>query len=147
MQPIDQKYKKKRKLKYFRYVDDILILCDYKRINNIRKKIDSDFLKLGLRLHTGDSEKCKSCEVTKEFGYLGYTFKNQTISIRDKSIDKFRESIIKILTGYKYSNYNDLKLLEWGLNLRISGCIFNGTRYGWLFFFSQTNDVHLLFFN
>ena len=55
-----------------------------------------------------------------------------------------RESIIKLFTNYKYSESKDLTLLKWTVDLRITGCIFNGTKYGWLFFFSQINDLQLL---
>jgi hypothetical protein len=34
--------------------------------------------------------------------------------------------------------------LIWRLNLKISGCIFEGKRLGWMFFFSQTEDVKQL---
>ena len=61
-----------------------------------------------------------------------------------KTVDKLRESIIRLLTEYKYSKAPDVEILKWGLNLRITGCIFNGSKYGWLFFFSQINDLTLL---
>ena len=64
--------------------------------------------------------------------------------MRKKSIDKLRESIIKLFTNYKYSESRNLALLKWALDLRITGCIFNETKYGWLFFFSQINDLKLL---
>ena len=47
-------------------------------------------------------------------------------------------------SNYKYSEKHDQKLLCWTLNTRITGCIFNETKYGWMFFFSQINDLQLL---
>jgi hypothetical protein len=142
--PIDRKYKNKNSLEYFRYVDDILILCNCSKIDDIKKEIDLDCRQLGLELHSDDPEKSKSCVISDEFGYLGYLFQGSKITVRKKSVDHLRESIIKLFTNYKYSETGDLTLLKWTVDLRITGCIFKETKYGWLFFFSKINDFQLL---
>ena len=144
MSPIDYKYSKKSSYKYYRYVDDILILCDCDATNSLRDAITKDCKILGLELHRDDPEKALSCNLSEGFSYLGYVFKNSHISVRKKSVDNLRESIINIFTNYKYSKHHDLALLQWAINIRITGCIFNDTKYGWLFFFSQINDEGLL---
>lgn len=144
MTPIDYKYSNKSSYKYFRYVDDILILCDCNATSALRDEITDDCNKLGLNLHSDDPEKTVSCNLSEGFSYLGYVFKNSHISVRKESADNLRESIINIFTNYKYSKNHDMKLLEWAINMRITGCIFNDTKYGWLFFFSQINDEGLL---
>ncbi|MDA3779714.1 MAG: reverse transcriptase domain-containing protein, partial [Bacteroidales bacterium] len=142
--PIDRKYKSISAFEYFRYVDDILIVCKCAEFNEIKKEITYDCKKLGLELHTDDPEKSKSCMISDTFGFLGYSFKDSKISVRKKSIDHLRESIIKLFTSYKYSDSHNLKLLKWSVDFRITGCIFNDTKFGWLFFFSQMDDLKLL---
>lgn len=141
---IDEKYNNMSDIKYVRYVDDILILCDCLNLDMIRSEIETDCKLIKLKIHGNDSEKSVSCSVQDRFSYLGYVFENKVVSVRKKSIDKLRESIIKLFTNYKYSESRNLALLKWALDLRITGCIFNETKYGWLFFFSQINDLKLL---
>ena len=143
--PIDKKYANKENYEYFRFVDDILILCNREDSEKIQNDIREDFLNIGLSLHSGDeAEKTKVCEISEGFSYLGYKFKPDLISVRKKSVEKIRNSLIGTFTAFKYSKKPNLKLLEWTLNIRITGCIYNNSKYGWVFFFSQINDYKLL---
>ena len=143
---IDTKYSNLPSLKYFRYVDDILIFCANNDVEKIRADINADCSDLGLTLHdeSDNSQKTSSGSVSDGFSYLGYQFENSKVFVRKKSVDNLRESLIKILTNYKYSKKNDLDYLEWVLNLRITGCIFNKSKYGWLFYFSQIDELSML---
>jgi retron-type reverse transcriptase len=147
MLPIDNKYGAKKDFKYFRYVDDILILCDYKNYKLIRDEIVFDLDAIGLKVPDESEEPSKvNCgELDKGFTYLGYKFYNSTVTVRDKSVSKLQESIVNIFTNYKYSKLQDDRLLQWTLNIRVTGCIFKEKKYGWMFFFSQINDLNLLF--
>jgi len=147
MMPIDNKYDKKQEYAYFRYVDDILILCEYNEQKSIQDEIFKDLVSIGLEVHGELEEPSKVTygRLSDGFIYLGYKFFENIVTVREKSISSLQESIIKIFTGYKYSKSRGLKLLQWVLNLRITGCIFNRNKYGWLFFFSQINDLNLLF--
>ncbi len=140
---IDEKYLNRASLKYFRYVDDILVLCKCNELESIRLEIDTDLKKLELSIHD-DPEKSLSCSICEGFSYLGYVFNNEKITVRKKSIESLRESILKLFTNFKYSESHELTLLKWSVDLRITGCVFNETKYGWLFFFSQINDLQLL---
>ncbi len=144
MLPIDRKYERRTSLYYFRYVDDILILCNQRKTERIINEIIDDCNNIGLKIHTDDPAKISSGKICSGFGYLGYLFNNSLVTVRKKTLDNLRESIIKLLTNYKYSEKHDLKLLSWTLNTRITGCIFDETKYGWMFFFSQINDLQLL---
>jgi retron-type reverse transcriptase len=144
MQPIDQKFKKRTSLRYFRYVDDILIFCSQKRIDKIKNEITTACDNIGLTIHNDDPSKIHSGAISDGFSYLGYKFNGPLVTVREKSLENLRESIIKNLTSYKYSGKTDISLLYWTLNLRITGCKFNGTKYGWMFYFSQINDLQLL---
>lgn len=145
LSPIDIKYTAKQSIRYFRYVDDILIFCNEVDIKVIHEEFEKDFTDLGLDLHKEDNISKSTLGKTADgFSYLGYEFKNSKISIRKKSVDKLRESILRLFTDYKYTKPEDIEFLKWALNLRITGCIFNKSKYGWLFFFSQIDDLALL---
>lgn len=53
----------------------------------------------------------------------------------EQSIEELFRTIKKDNTGY----------LQWKLNLKITGFILEGHKYGWLFFYSQITDLSLLF--
>ena len=91
-----------------------------------------------------DTSKTSSGRIPDSFSYLGYSFHPSVITVRKNSIDHLRESIIKLFTSYKYLGNRVTAHLKWILDLRITGCIFNKTKYGWLFFFSQIDDLRLL---
>lgn len=143
---LDNKYLNIPTIRYFRYVDDILIFCQQGDLYKLREEIANDCTLLGLNLHSEVNNPSKSSvsNIADGFTYLGYQFNNNKITVRKKSIDHFRESIIKIFTNYKYSDTQNLVFLKWALDLRITGCVFNKSKYGWVFFFSQIDDLSLL---
>lgn len=141
---IDEKYSNITSVNYFRYVDDILVLCKCNDLESIKLEIDSDCKKLQLFIHIDDPEKSLSCSIYEGFSYLGYVFKNEKVTVRKRSVEHLRNSILKLFTNFKYSESQDLNLLKWSVDLRITGCVFNETKYGWLFFFSLIDDLQLL---
>ncbi len=98
---IDKKYEIQNDLEYYRFVDDILILCQQDKHARINDNIINDFKKLGLTLHK-DSSKHFSKSIDEPFDYLGYTFTSGKIGVRKKSIEKIRESILSLLSTHKY---------------------------------------------
>jgi len=143
----DKKHKSQPLYKYYRYVDDILILCKSSDINTIYEDIKKDTEDLKLTLHPLNENKHKSASgsITDKFYFLGYMYNNHLISVRESSKNNLHNSIINIFTQYKHSNSKNIKLLYWKLNLKITGCKFEDKKYGWLYFFSQINDKKLLF--
>ncbi|MBI5098958.1 MAG: hypothetical protein HZB30_06930 [Nitrospirae bacterium] len=146
MIPIDLKHGSQEDYQYFRYVDDIIVFCNENNVTHLKKEINDDCDKLGLSLHKEgeDESKAKVGNISEEFSYLGYKFSPSNISVRKPTIDKLRESIIRILTIYKHSREKNVSRLYWNLNLRITGCIFDEMKYGWIFYFSQITDMSLL---
>ncbi len=144
---IDKRFSSKINLKYYRYVDDVLILCRSDEVKEISDEVIYQFRRLGLKIHCPIKapEKSSIGDIgADDFSYLGYYFDDKLVSARKGSIDKLRESILSIFTGYKHSKLKSKKFLEWRLNLRITGCIFTNKSKGWLFFFSEINDEVLL---
>ncbi|MDU9402923.1 reverse transcriptase domain-containing protein [Pseudomonas sp. zfem004] len=151
---IDKKFSSIRSAKYFRYVDDILILCKDKQKAAISNEIIQEFKSIGLKVHDPILAPAKSSagRLGERFDYLGYEFRNEPLgkasipitTARSGSIEKLKESLASIFTGYKHSKIKSLDFLTWRLNMRITGCVFQDKSRGWLFFFSEINDETLL---
>ena len=143
----DNVHYQKTNYDYYRYVDDILILCNKEDIETIFESIKKDMNALKLTIHEigVDSQKTAKGSLSKEFFFLGYRYDNNLISVRKSSINNLHNSIINILTQHKHSKDSNINLLYWKLNLKITGCKFEGKKYGWMYFFSQINDKELLF--
>lgn len=151
---IDKSFSRLPDAKYFRYVDDILILCSDAEKEIIAKKIVHQFKEIGLKVHDPIEAPHKSSmgKLGEKFDYLGYEFKNETIkktntlitTARAGSIEKLKDSLASIFTGYKHSKIKSLDFPTWRLNMRITGCVFQEKSRGWLFFFSEINDEKLL---
>jgi len=144
---IDKYFRRMVRVKYFRYVDDVMILCDHIAASEITAKLLARFKRLGLTVYDPKKHPEKSSAgflKEDEFGYLGYYFSQGKVSARKGSVDNLRESILAIFTGYKHSKIKSIKFLEWRVNLRVTGCIFQNKSRGWMYFFSQITDETLL---
>ncbi|MBL0661628.1 reverse transcriptase domain-containing protein [Aeromonas caviae] len=144
---IDKYFSKLNGIKYFRYVDDVLILCASSQTEKISLEIIKRFKHLGLKVYDPKRNPEKSSTGSlgyDEFGYLGYYFQGNVVTARKGSVDNLRESLIAIFTGYKHSQLRNAEFLEWRVNLRITGCIFQNKSKGWMYFFSEITDENLL---
>lgn len=143
----DKQHSTQLNYEYYRYVDDILILCNEADVKVIFETIKNDMINLKLKVHELgiNSQKTDCGSIKKDFYFLGYSYSDTLISVRESSINNLHNSIIDIFTQYKHSKDKNIKFLYWKLNLKISGCKFEGKKYGWLYFFSQINDETLLF--
>lgn len=137
---IDEKYINEPDFKYFRYVDDILILCKHDERINIYENIKQDLL--SLKLETNEKEDSGS--LSNGFDYLGYRISSDKITVRESSILRLEQNLEKLFVEYKRSKEKNIKLLEFKLNLRTTGFIYKNMKYGWMFFFSQMDDKILL---
>lgn len=148
LEAIDKVYKSRSDIWYFRYVDDILILTPHGKANDIAKEIVDTLVALGLKPHPPSlsGSKSKIAPLTSPFAFLGYEITSSNISIRHESVLKFESSLACIFTSYRHrlakankpsEKEQAIALCRWKLNLRITGCIFEGKRLGWVFYFSQ----------
>jgi RNA-directed DNA polymerase len=145
---------------YFRYVDDILILTksDPEQLfETVKVRLLNEYRLTAHEL--GNSGKSVIGTISEDFHFLGYEFKHGKAGIKIDSIRRLEASLAKILTTYKYryaaalANTNPVernfllakakKICMWRLNLRITGCIFDSVRRGWVFYFSQIDDQAL----
>lgn len=138
---------------YFRFVDDIFILCDKNSIQNVWDKIHVLSSQIGIEL---SKEKCTSPDTAKPvkdgFEFLGYKFLNNVISVRESSYKRFLDSIIGKATRFKYDfeksppdkqEQKKRAFIE-EINEKLTGAIDKKRRYGWIFFFSEINDLKML---
>ena len=139
---LDKLFKQKRVFSYFRYVDDILILHNNPKYDEIKDLITKELQELDLQIN---EEKIEEGNIIDEFTYLGYKNTSVGFSVRNSSVESLHQSILKNFTIYKHSNELPISHLEWIVNLRITGCVFNKKKYGWMFFYSQIADLTLLF--
>lgn len=152
IEPFDKEIRNLSK-SYFRFVDDIFILCELGKAEPIWKLIKkvSENLKLSISKDKSTPENSAQ-QVSLGFEFLGYSFKNKKISVREASKKKFLHSVIGKISRYKHERVKDdgrdlnLKksvFIE-DLNERITGAIDKNRRYGWVFFFSEIDDIPLL---
>lgn len=144
---IDKKYKKKKEIKYFRFVDDILILCSKESIEKLQRSLKRDFKKLSLTIHEFSDNQNKSTfgAIEEPFEFLGYRFDGELITPRESSAQKMFENLNALFTQYKHEGFKDKNWFYTRLNFKITGCIIDGKRYGWIHYFSMINDHELLF--
>ncbi|MEG3146448.1 reverse transcriptase domain-containing protein [Sphingomonas sp. RT2P30] len=130
---------------YHRYVDDILIVCPSRELKNRYISVHDGLSKLMLTPHAmGRSGKTEEKRISDGIDYIGYHLTPLKTSVRDSSYNRMFANLSKVFTFYKYKrNYNQF---IFKLNLRITGCIVDGKRKGWLMFFSQTEDMSQLRF-
>ena len=155
MSDFDKAISANENLAYYRYVDDILILCNYQNAQDIGNMIIDKLLEKGLTAHPlEENSKSEFGYLSNQFSFLGYFFENYQTSVGIGTEYRFETSIVRLLTTYKYRSkfakeLNDekrnLEILEWRINLRITGCIFNNTKRGWIFYYSQITDLKVLY--
>ena len=151
LKDLDNEYSKKLNLRYFRYVDDILILCSSSEKLAIQSELSKSVRSLGLKHHDlSDSEKSETGLLKNQsFSYLGYSFSPDKISVRTASVEKLRKGIVQIFTEASSAELDDseeiLDQLYKRINLKITGCIYKSKKYGWLFYFNEINDMELLY--
>lgn len=167
MSRFDKEYNTQSNFFYTRYVDDILIFCDHNELDYILGKITSDlnnFHQLNLNLSINKNKKAtgllKNVCRDEPLNYLGYSFfsnkKGKLITtINKKSVSKYEQRLVNLLNNIKKNpSTKIIKRMMYELNRTITGSItrevgfsaLNKTkRYGWLLYFSQMNDLELLF--
>jgi RNA-directed DNA polymerase len=142
MHELDVYYSQQSKFAYFRYVDDILIICNEADKTMLELQLMKQIEVLNLSIN---SDKNVHGFLTEEFTFLGYRFNNKYAGVRNENIYKLEKTIIEIFTRYKYSNFSRKSEFVWSLNLIITGGIIDEKKYGWLFFYSQIEDLKILF--
>lgn len=130
---------------YKRYVDDILIVAPSEKIKSTYEDFHGRLAAIGLKSHPmGKKGKTEEARVTKSIQYLGYEISKRRVSVRKDSLARMFNNLAKVLTSIRKGKDQQRHLYR--LNLKITGCIINNSRRGWIMFFSQTEDKSQLAF-
>lgn len=128
---------------YFRYVDDIIVVCKTDNAAKTFSFIAKQLERIGLQCHPPtEGSKSKVVPLNTGVDYLGYYVKPNIVSVRRSSYRRMMETIMGVLTAAKHTT-NNKKILR-RINIKITGCIFDQKRRGWMFFFSMTTDIKQL---
>ncbi len=127
---IDKELTAADNIKYYRYVDDVLIFCSLADTEKISEQVIYKFNEIGLEIHdpAHSSEKSSIGPLDDGVEYLGYKFSEENITARSGSIERLKGSLVSIFTSYKHSKKKSEVFLLWRLNLRITGCIYKNKR-------------------
>lgn len=137
---------------YTRFVDDILMIVNENDVDATLRLVGSELAALGLRLK---SNKTSVSAVNEAFDFLGYTFRWPTVSVKTVNQQRFLSSVARLFVTYRRRRRQGA-FPKWlrpkarraafihDLNDRITGAISGRRRYGWLFYFSEMNDLALL---
>lgn len=138
----DSHFQNNSTYEFFRYVDDILIFCNFEEPNQTFKTCKELLGDIKLKVHppTESGAKTKISTSTDSFEYLGYAISKPDITVKKASYIKMYDALQKIITQHRYHRNPDKDILIWRTNLRITGCIFEGKRRGWMFYFSQISE-------
>jgi hypothetical protein len=129
---------------YYRYVDDILVICRANQVDQIYDQLKRILGRNKLKCHPLNKEGSKSytAPLTDGVEYLGFKIHQSGVSIRESSYRKMFRTIGSVLTEFRFKKSEER--LVWRLNLKISGCTFEGKNFGWMFFFLQTDNMRQL---
>lgn len=142
LRTVDNRYGSMLGLKYHRYVDDILCIAAESEAEHFAKDI-SRRLKREKKLscHPLGTGKSMICKPGSRVLYLGYSIGSDKVTVRSHSEKKLMTSIMEVIFG---ATPETMERAIWRVNLRISGCRFFDSPVGWMFYFSQINDLSLL---
>lgn len=140
---------------FIRYVDDILILTPDGQAELIGSNVIEKLQRLNLNPHplNDENSKSKAGSLRESFDFLGYHISQGELLIKHESILKFESSLAKIFTAYRHAlmqaksktdKERAIAYCQWKLNLRITGCVFEGKRLGWVSYFSQITTTSQL---
>ncbi|CAM3682141.1 reverse transcriptase domain-containing protein [Polaromonas hydrogenivorans] len=137
-----------------RFVDDIIILTNAEPVA-VCKDVCEILRKAKLNPHPLDAlgSKTQVGQVSNGLDFLGYSLRPKTVSVRRSSLTNFESSLVSVFTEYKHRFRNAKDVAEkdsalarfrWALNLKLTGCIYKNQRFGWVFYYSQINDLSVL---
>jgi RNA-directed DNA polymerase len=137
-----------------RYVDDILLLT-----NGDPSAVLQEALKLlkkqKLNPHAPGVPDSKTItgQLSEGLNFLGYQLSPNQVSVKPGNILGFESSIVTVFSEYKHRLRNckteadkdsAFARFRWALNLKLTGCIYKNQRFGWVFYYSQINDLRIL---
>ena len=124
-------------LKYFRYVDDILILLDEEETEEAQEILNNELKIIKLKINHSKTE----CSFAgNNFEYLGYKLSLPNVSIKDDNVNRFIKSVAAKFSSYKHNSLSQRSKCAWltnniqkhtfieDLNEKITGAISDNRR-------------------
>ena len=142
MSSLDRKIGARSGIRYFRYVDDILIFCEDPA--EIRSELEHQLEAMGLTMNVGKTHSGATTDTIEFLGYRWETAGKTVVTVRRSSVRRLETAMARLFSEFKKGKISQEVLLA-KANLRITGCVSDGKRYGWLFFFSEISDLSLLY--
>jgi hypothetical protein len=144
---------------YDRYIDDIIAFTEDPL--TLLEVMEKGFSKVCLSFNR---DKTSIKNVNDNTIYLGYSVSKKNISVRKSNFERLLSSLDRIFAIYKTERKriksetkekkseeykNKVQLLKDNLvedvNIKIAGAYYEDKRYGWIFYFSEINDLSLLY--
>lgn len=130
--------------RYFRYVDDILILTNSDPAE-VFETACSTVRRRHFDVHPlGTFQKSGIGSIADGVDYLGYHWDGAVWGIRAASRQRVIDSIARDFSHYGTGPDRNPSALLQRVNLTISGCIYERHARGWMHFYSQTTDLDAL---
>lgn len=142
----DDKFNNMKGIKYFRFVDDILILYNSNNISraNIINEIKIELALL--KLKEKESKRMIGKLKSTEFPFLGYLFKSNKISVSSDIVHKKERQLERVIFDFKnLRKKRSINYLQWKLDLEITGFVSNNKFYGWLNVYQSLTDLSILY--
>jgi RNA-directed DNA polymerase len=143
-------------VQYVRYVDDVLIYGEKETVFSAHRSFVARLRARNLKVYPLDNDKSHMGPLADPFDYLGYRFKWPGITVKDSTVERFLESIAARFSEYLHNKgwrerqyklreqlQKEIFLLE--LNERITGAVSENRKYGWVAYYSQINDLTILY--
>jgi retron-type reverse transcriptase len=147
---IDQiKLQEQHNIAYYRFVDDVLVLCKKTDKNTVSQHLTAAFQALKLTVHDAEkgSDKSDDGDIANGFQYLGYEMSPDIFSVRKSSEQRLYQRINRLFILY-HSKQSHSSLTEFyeRINKTITGInLGNGKLIGWIAYFRYTTDHQQLF--
>ncbi len=156
MEDIDNEMKKLGSCEYIRYVDDIMLLSQFKNRSSILKK---EIKSRGLAINSSKYKFYSKKDPDKiNIQYLGHLIKgtyNQNkleIAVKKESIKKRYtrisnefDQIERVIYSQLYSDAEKKSYILFSLNTMVAGYHDGYRQLGWINFFQNINDLSILF--
>ncbi len=143
---LDQQWQANPLVQYFRYVDDIVLLCKAEDCASIFDQAQSQLRARKLTAHpVGAGSKSAYGSMDDGFDFLGYHFGAKGTSISEAGMRKIENRIAATFGEYRRkvqsSPRGRLAWLDWKISRLTCGVIFEGEHRGWLKFYSRTTNI------
>ena len=146
LQELDARWKSSPNFAYFRYVDDILLLCPVSDAHTLHARLVDELAALRLKTHPlATGSKSWVGPTAEGFDYLGYRFLPTSVSVGDIAVRRIEHRLARAFSEYSTGGNaragTALSRLQWRVNVLAAGTVFRGEHRGWVRFYSRATSL------